>query len=164
MTKFDLTKPIAIGADHAGFEYKSHLVNYLRDEKGIALRDFGTYSLDSVDYPDFAHPVANAVESGEYAFGILLCGSANGVAISANKHAHIRAAICWEDEIAALARRHNDANIICIPARFVTEEVAKQMVDTFSATAFEGGRHALRVDKIDIIQDHDGDKDATDAS
>jgi ribose 5-phosphate isomerase B len=160
MTKFDLTKPIAIGSDHAGFEYKSHLVNYLRDVKGIALRDFGTYSIDSVDYPDFAHPVANAVESGEYGFGILLCGSANGVAISANKHQHIRAAICWENEIASLARKHNDANILCIPSRFVTEEVAKQMTDTFIDTAFEGGRHTLRVDKIAIIQNNDGGKDA----
>ena len=154
---FDLTKPLAIGSDHAGFEYKAKLVNYLRDEKGIALRDFGTYSADSVDYPDFAHPVANAVESKEYCCGILLCGSANGVAISANKHQHIRAAIAWENEIASLARMHNNANILCIPARFVTLEVAKQMVDTFLAAAFEGGRHALRVDKIAIVQNHDGD-------
>lgn len=148
MPTFDTTKPVAIGSDHAGFEYKTHLVNYLRDEKGVALRDFGTYSDASVDYPDFAHPVANAVESGDYAFGILLCGSANGVAIAANKHQHIRAAICWENEIASLARRHNDANIICIPARFVSEEEMKNMIDTFIATAFEGGRHALRVEKI----------------
>ena len=155
---FDLTKPMAIGSDHAGFEYKAKLVNYLRDEKGIALRDFGTYSAESVDYPDFAHPVANAVESKEYAFGILLCGSANGVAIAANKHQHIRAAICWENEIASLARMHNNANILCIPARFVTLDVAKQMVDTFLITAFEGGRHALRVDKIAIVQNHDGDE------
>ena len=160
MSLFDLTKPLAIGSDHAGFEYKAQLINYLRDVKGVALRDFGTYSADSVDYPDFAHPVANAVESGEYAFGILLCGSANGVAISANKHAHIRAAICWENEIAELARKHNDANILCIPSRFVTPDAARQMTDTFIATAFEGGRHSLRVDKIDIVQDKDGDKDS----
>jgi ribose 5-phosphate isomerase B len=156
---FDLSKPLAIGSDHAGFEYKAKLINYLRDEKGVALRDFGTYSTDSVDYPDFAHPVANAVESAAYAFGILLCGSANGVAISANKHAHIRAAICWENEIASLARMHNNANILCIPARFVTLEEAKQMIDTFIATAFEGGRHAVRVDKIAIVENHDGDDD-----
>ena len=149
---FDLTKPLAIGSDHAGFEYKAKLVNYLRDEKGIAFRDFGTYSGDSVDYPDFAHPVANAVESEEYSCGILLCGSANGVAMSANKHQHIRAAIAWENEIASLARMHNNANILCIPARFVTLDVAKQMVDTFLNTAFEGGRHGLRVDKIAIEQ------------
>lgn len=148
---FDLTKPLAIGSDHAGFEYKSKLVNYLRDEKGIAFRDFGTYSGDSVDYPDFAHPVANAVESEEYCCGILLCGSANGVAMSANKHQHIRAAIAWENEIASLARMHNNANILCIPARFVTLDVAKQMVDTFLNTAFEGGRHGLRVDKIAMV-------------
>ncbi len=145
---FDLTKPLAIGSDHAGFEFKTKLINYLRDEKGVALRDFGTYSANSVDYPDFAHPVANAVESGTYSFGILLCGSANGVAITANKHAHIRAAICWENEIAQLARMHNDANILCIPARFISIELAKEMVDTFIATAFEGGRHATRVDKM----------------
>ena len=161
MSTFDLTLPLAIGGDHAGFEYKAKLVNYLRDEKGVALRDFGTYSSDSVDYPDFAHPVANAVESGKYSFGILLCGSANGVAIAANKHAHIRAAITWDNEIASLSRRHNDANVICIPTRFVAFELAKEMVDTFIATAFEGGRHSLRVDKIDIVQDHDGDNDST---
>ena len=151
---------MAIGSDHAGFEYKAKLVNYLRDEKGIALRDFGTYSADSVDYPDFAHQVANAVESKEYAFGILLCGSANGVAIAANKHQHIRAAIAWENEIASLARMHNNANVLCIPARFVSIETAKKMVDTFIATAFEGGRHALRVDKIAVVQNHDGEESA----
>jgi len=155
---FDLSKPLAIGSYHAGFEYKAKLVNYLRANKGIAFRDFGTYSADSVDYPDFAHPVANAVESKEYACGILLCGSANGVAISANKHQHIRAAIAWENEIASLARMHNNANILCIPARFVSLEVAKQMVDTFLATAFEGGRHALRVDKIAVAQNNDGEE------
>ncbi len=155
--KLNTTKPLAIGSDHAGFEYKAKLINYLRDEKGIALRDFGTYSDSSVDYPDFAHPVANAVESHEYGWGILLCGSANGVAISANKHQHIRAAICWENEIASLARRHNNANIICIPARFVTLELTKQMIDTFIATDFEGGRHATRVDKIAIIPNSDGE-------
>lgn len=148
--QFDLSKPMAMGGDHAGFEYKVKLINYLRDEKGIALRDFGTYSDASVDYPDFAHPVANAVESKEYEWGILICGSANGVAISANKHTGIRAAICWENEIASLARLHNNANILCIPARFVTLEVAKKMVDTFINTAFEGGRHAMRVNKIAI--------------
>ncbi len=157
--QFDLTKPLAIGSDHAGFEYKTKLVNYLRDEKGVALRDFGTYSADSVDYPDFAHPVANAVESKEYSFGILLCGSANGVAITANKHANIRAAICWENEIAQLARMHNDANILCIPARFISIELAKEMVDTFIATAFEGGRHATRVNKMAIEEEIEKQKD-----
>ncbi len=149
--QFDLQKPLAIGGDHAGFEYKAKLINYLRDEKGIALRDFGTYSDASVDYPDFAHPVANAVESNEYEWGILICGSANGVAIAANKHAGIRAAICWENEIASLARLHNNANVLCIPARFVSIDAAKEMVDTFMNTAFEGGRHATRVGKITIV-------------
>lgn len=156
MNTFDLSLPLAIGSDHAGFEYKAHLINYLRDEKGIALRDFGTYSADSVDYPDFAHPVANAVESHAYGFGILLCGSANGVAITANKHAHIRAAICWTTEIASLARQHNNANVLCIPARFVSFDEAKNIVDTFIATAFEGGRHLTRVNKISVSEQTDG--------
>ena len=139
------TIKIAIGADHAGFKYKELLKTYLADYE---LKDFGTYSADSVDYPDFAHPVANAVEDGTYTFGILVCGSANGVAITANKHQGIRAAICWLDELAALSRQHNNANIICIPERFVSEELAKQMVTTFINTEFEGGRHAGRVGKI----------------
>ncbi|MBB6501471.1 ribose 5-phosphate isomerase B [Pedobacter cryoconitis] len=136
---------IAIGADHAGFNYKEVLRAFLTD---FEVKDFGTYSADSVDYPDFAHPVATAVENGEFPFGILICGSANGIAIAANKHQGIRAAICWENELAALSRMHNNANIICIPARFVTEELAKEMVMTFLNTAFEGGRHATRVGKI----------------
>lgn len=146
-THFDLKKPIAIGADHAGFEYKQLLISYL-EGKSLLFQDFGTDSTDSVDYPDFAHPVATAVESGRYAFGILLCGSGNGVAITANKHQGIRAAICWDKEIAELARKHNNANILCIPARFVTEPVAEELVETFITTGFEGGRHANRVSKI----------------
>lgn len=144
---FDLSKPIAIGSDHAGFDYKEELISFL-EGKGLPFEDFGTHSKDSVDYPDFAHPVANAVESGNYAFGILLCGTANGVAITANKHQGIRAAICWGEEIAKLVRQHNDANIICIPARFVREGDAEKMVSTFITTPFEGGRHASRVSKI----------------
>ncbi|MBC6108882.1 ribose 5-phosphate isomerase B [Pedobacter fastidiosus] len=136
---------IAIGADHAGFEYKEVLKNFLIDYE---VKDFGTYSLDSVDYPDFAHPVASAVESGEFEYGILLCGSANGVAITANKHQNIRAGLCWEIEVASLVRKHNNANILCIPARFVSEELAKEITTTFLNTAFEGGRHQNRVDKI----------------
>ena len=116
--------------------------------KGLQLKDFGCFSTDTVDYPDFAHPVALSVEKGEAAFGILLCGSANGVAISANKHQGIRAALCWAEEIAELARKHNDANVLCIPARFVTVEVAEKMVEFFMNTPFEGGRHQSRVDKI----------------
>ena len=138
---------IIIGADHAGFELKEQLKQYLT-KKGHELTDEGTYSPASVDYPDFAHAVAKKVEAGESLTGILICGSANGVAITANKHAGIRAAICWSDEIARLARQHNNANIICIPARFVSEELAETMTDTFLSTEFEGGRHQLRVDKI----------------
>ena len=108
---FDSSKPIAIGCDHAGFEYKTALVKWLSD-KGYKLKDFGTFSADSVDYPDFAHPTANSVETGESCFGILLCGSANGVAITANKHQHIRAGLCWENDVAVLVRKHNNANII----------------------------------------------------
>jgi ribose 5-phosphate isomerase B len=147
MYAFDITKPIAIGCDHAGFDCKEDLISFLEGEK-MVFKDFGCYSKDSVDYPDFAHPVARAVESGEAAFGILLCGSANGVAITANKHAGIRAAICWGEELAELARKHNDANIICIPARFVRDGDAEKMLDTFMNTAFEGGRHLNRVAKI----------------
>lgn len=144
---FDMSKPVAIGCDHAGFDYKEDLISFL-EGKGIAFKDFGTYSKESVDYADFAHPVANAVEKGEAAYGILLCGSANGVAITANKHQGIRAAICWGEELAQLARGHNNANIICIPARFVREGDAEKMVDTFMNTAFEGGRHERRVQKM----------------
>lgn len=147
MSPFDMSKPVAIGCDHAGFEYKEQLISFL-EGKGIAFKDFGTHSADSVDYPDFAHPVSSAVENGESAFGILLCGSANGVAITANKHQGIRAAICWGEELAQLARLHNDANVICIPARFVREGDAERMVHTFMTTTFEGGRHANRVSKI----------------
>ena len=147
MSPFNLNLPIAIGCDHAGFDCKEDLISFLEGE-GIVFKDFGTYNKDSVDYPDFAHPVANAVEKGEAAFGILLCGSANGVAITANKHQGVRAAICWGEELAELARKHNDANIICIPARFVRDGDAEKMLDTFMNTAFEGGRHANRVNKI----------------
>jgi ribose 5-phosphate isomerase B len=136
---------IAVGADHAGFEYKLILTDFLNDQQ---IKDFGTYSSDSVDYPDFAHPVASAVEKGECDLGILICGSANGVAITANKHAGIRAAICWTEELAGLARQHNNANILCIPARFVSPELAKAITLKFLNTEFEGGRHANRVDKI----------------
>jgi ribose 5-phosphate isomerase B len=146
--KMTTNKPtIAIGSDHAGFEWKEALVQYLKDE-GYTFKDFGTYTADSFDYPDVAHPVASAVEGGDFEKGILVCGSANGVAITANKHAGIRAAICWQEDIAQLARQHNDANIICIPARFVSQDLAKNMVQIFMQTVFEGGRHATRVGKI----------------
>ena len=144
---FNLALPVAIGADHAGFEYKEDIISFL-DGKSVTWKDFGTYSTESVDYPDFAHPVSLAVESGEAGFGILVCGSANGVAITANKHPGIRAAVCWEQELAALARKHNNANIICIPARFVREGDVEKMIEIFMHTDFEGGRHKARVDKI----------------
>ncbi|MDB5020249.1 MAG: sugar-phosphate isomerase, RpiB/LacA/LacB family [Pedobacter sp.] len=136
---------IALGADHAGYAYKEILKSFLTE---FDVQDFGTYSAASVDYPDFAHPVADCVESGAATFGILVCGSANGVAITANKHQGVRAAICWETEIAELARKHNNANIICIPGRFVSESTAKEMVRTFLETSFEAGRHQDRVEKI----------------
>ena len=146
-SSFDLNKPIAIGSDHAGYDLKEELISFL-EAKDLAYRDYGTHSKDSVDYPDFAHPVSSAVENGEAAFGVLLCGSANGVAITANKHKGIRAAICWGEEIVKLAREHNDANIICIPARFVNESDAEKMLELFISTPFEGGRHQRRLEKI----------------
>jgi ribose 5-phosphate isomerase B len=136
---------IAIGGDHAGFEYKQAIIELLSLAE---VNDFGPFSPASVDYPDFAHPVASAVESGEFDFGILICGSGNGVAITANKHQGIRAAICWNEELAGLARSHNDANILCLPARFISLDEAKKIVETFFSTEFEGGRHANRVNKI----------------
>ncbi len=140
---------LAIGADHAGYDYKEQLKKYLLQNK-FEVIDKGTYSADSVDYPDFAHPVATAVTGKEADAGILICGSANGVAIAANKHHGIRAAICWTNEVAELARKHNDANIICIPARFVSFELAKSMTDIFMKTEFEKGIHERRVEKIDV--------------
>lgn len=142
-----MAKKIAIGGDHAGFDYKSTLIETLR-AAGYEVTDFGPHSADSVDYPDFAHPVSSSVESGNSEIGILICGSANGVAITANKHQGIRAAICWQEDLAALARQHNDANVICIPARFIDMELATKIVKTFISTDFEGGRHANRVNKI----------------
>lgn len=144
---FATDKPVAIGCDHAGFEYKTAVEQWL-NKNGLQVADFGTYTADSVDYPDFAHPVANAVEKGEAAFGILFCGSANGVCITANKHQGIRAGLSWENDVAKLLRKHNDANIICIPARFVALPLALEMIENFMATAFEGGRHQNRVNKI----------------
>ena len=138
---------IAIGCDHAGFPYKEGIISMLQGQGHMVL-DFGTHSPDSVDYPDFAHPVAEAVESGRAERGILLCGSGNGVAITANKHQKIRCALCWTEELAALARQHNDANIIAVPARFVPEILAQVMVRIFLSTDFEGGRHGNRVGKI----------------
>ena len=136
---------IAIGCDHGGFEFKLEIIYALT---GNELNDFGTYSSDSCDYPDFAHPVALAVESGVCDFGILICGSGNGVAITANKHQGVRAAICWNEELAERARSHNNANILCLPSRHISIGLAKKITEIFFATEFEGGRHANRVDKI----------------
>ena len=144
---FDKRKPIAIGSDHAGYDYKEDLMSFL-EGTGMPFKDFGTHSKDSVDYPDFAHPVAKADEDGEASFGVLICGSANGVAITANKHQGVRAAISWGEELAQLAREHNNANVLCIPARFVREGDAEKMLDIFINTPFEGGRHENRVNKI----------------
>jgi ribose 5-phosphate isomerase B len=138
---------IAIGADHAGFEYKELLKGWL-DKNGYTVKDFGTYNTDSADYPDFAHPVANAVEKKEFEFGLLVCGSANGVAITANKHQGVRAAICWNEELADLARQHNNANVLCLPARYISIELAEKILDRFLHSNFEGGRHERRVGKI----------------
>jgi ribose 5-phosphate isomerase B len=144
---FDLSKPIVIGSDHAGYDYKMAIVKWLT-EKGYLVTDKGVDENKSVDYPDYAHPVADSVEKGEAAFGILLCGSANGVCITANKHQGIRAGLSFETEVARLIRQHNDANVICIPARFISLETAKEMIEIFIATPFEGGRHQTRVNKI----------------
>ena len=138
---------IAIGGDHAGFEYKTAIIEKLEGE-GFEVKDFGPYSDASCDYPDFVHPLAESVEEDECDLGIIICGSANGVAMTANKHQGVRAAIAWEAEIANLARTHNDANVVAIPARFVSLDIAKEIVDTFLKTEFEGGRHQKRVDKI----------------
>jgi ribose 5-phosphate isomerase B len=137
---------LAIGSDHAGFEYKEKLRQQLATRYEV--KDFGTYTSDSADYPDFAHPLSDAVEKAEFDLGILVCGSANGVAITANKHQGIRAAICWNEELASLSRRHNNANIVCIPARFIDFALAEKVVAKFINTGFEGGRHATRVGKI----------------
>lgn len=138
---------IAIGCDHAGFAYKDGLVDMLQ-RQGHMVQDFGTHSPDSVDYPDFAHAVASAVEAGQADRGIVLCGSGNGVAMTANKHQGIRCALCWTEEIAALARQHNDANVIALPVRFVPEILAQAMVRIFISTPFEGGRHERRVSRV----------------
>lgn len=138
---------IAIGSDHAGVLLKKSVKNLLTS-KNYLVKDFGPETEDSVDYPDYAHPVASAVENQEYDLGILICGSGNGINMTANKHQGIRAALCWEEEIAALARQHNNANILVMPARFISEEKALSIVETFFVSTFEGGRHQKRVDKI----------------
>jgi ribose 5-phosphate isomerase B len=140
---------ISIGNDHAGTEYKRAIVSHL-EAKGYTVNNYGTNENDSVDYPDYVHPVATDVADNKVDFGILICGSANGVAMTANKHQKIRAGICWTKEITALTRQHNNANVCCIPARYTAVQQAIQIVDTFLDTEFEGGRHQNRVDKIPI--------------
>jgi len=140
-------KTIAVGADHAGYVFKTAIIHWLTSN-GYEVLDYGTDSEASTDYPDHIHPVAEAIEDGRAWLGIILCGSGNGAAMTANKHQHIRAALCWNNELASLARQHNDANVLSIPARYVPEAVALSMVQTFLETPFEGGRHQRRVDKI----------------
>ncbi len=140
---------IIIASDHAGFRLKEKLVSWLITNR-YEVRDIGCFSEDSVDYPDYAHPLAVAVENGEYDYGITICGSGNGISMTCNKHASIRSAVCWNNEISRLARSHNDANICALPGRFLTEAEAKQIVKIFLTTSFEGGRHKRRIDKIPI--------------
>ncbi|MCQ2337518.1 MAG: ribose 5-phosphate isomerase B [Paludibacteraceae bacterium] len=140
---------IGIASDHAGFELKAVVKEYL-EKQGAKVEDFGTNSAESCDYPDFAHPLASAVERGECEFGVAICGSANGISMTVNKHQGCRAAICWKTELAALARQHNNANVLSLPARFIEENEALEVVKTFFSTDFEGGRHQRRIDKIAI--------------
>ncbi len=143
----NLPSKIVIGADHAGFEYKEVVKQFL-EKNNVEIIDVGTNSLESCDYPDYAHAAAREIENGNVEFGILICGSAIGVSVTANKHQQIRAALCWQNEIAKLSRQHNNANIICLPSRFITIDEVLEMVYTFLNTDFEGGRHQKRVDKI----------------
>lgn len=142
-------KTIAIGCDHAGFSFKKEVISLL-EKKGYNVQDFGTHSDASVDYPDFVHPVAEQIASGHAKMGIVMCGSGNGVSMTANKHQNIRAALCWSEELASLARQHNDANVLSIPVRFIDVETALKMVNAFLDADFEGGRHKRRVDKIAV--------------
>lgn len=143
----ELSLRLGIGSDHAGFELKESILAMLK-EKGFSVKNFGTYTADSVDYPDFVHPLAKEVQENKLDFGIVICGSGQGVCITANKYPGVRAALSWNNEIASLSRQHNDANVICLPARFVSNELAQEMTLTFLDTPFEGGRHQRRVEKI----------------
>ena len=145
-----MSQIIPIASDHGGFEMKQYIIERLV-ESGYEVKDFGTYSKESVDYPDMIHPLAKAIECGEYPLGIILCGSGNGVQMTANKHPHVRAALCWNEELAKLARQHNDANILSLPGRFIPFDLAWRMVQLFLTTPFEGGRHLRRVEKIEQI-------------
>ncbi len=143
------TKKVAIVSDHAGFYLKGKLIDFLRKEN-VELKDFGSYTPEAVDYPDFGHPLANAVSAGEFDLGISICGAGNGINMTVNKHPGIRSAICWNEEISRLARAHNDANVCALPGRFITESEAYLIVKTFLNTEFEGGRHKRRIDKISL--------------
>lgn len=142
-------KTIGLASDHAGYELKQYVIDYCRAH-GYAYKDFGTFSTESCDYPDFGHALANGIEAGEVYPGIAICGSGEGISITLNKHQHVRAALCWQPEIAHLARQHNDANVLVMPGRFIDHEMAKAIMDEFLATDFEGGRHQRRIDKIPL--------------
>ncbi len=145
----DDVPPVAICSDHAGYELKEFILDWLTAEK-IPFTNFGTYSPDSCDYADFAHPLSEAIEDGESNFGIAICGSGQGMCITVNKHENIRGALCWSPEIATLARQHNNANVLCLPARFISKEVAVEILKAFFNTDFEGGRHQTRIEKIPV--------------
>lgn len=140
---------VAIGGDHAGYELKKAVIELL-EKRGYTVKDFGPHSADSVDYPDYVHPLATAVHSGQYDLGVVICGSGNGVCMTANKHEGIRAALCWNPELASLSRQHNDANVLCMPARYISVEEATAITNAFFDASFEGGRHQRRVDKINL--------------
>jgi ribose 5-phosphate isomerase B len=139
---------IFIASDHAGFRLKKELIQFLEKEKKMDIQDFGTDSEQSMDYPDVVHPLCKSLENQKDTIGILICGSGNGVCMTANKYPFIRAALCWNEELASLARKHNNANVLCLPARFINYELAKNMVIEFLTSDFEGGRHEIRVNKI----------------
>lgn len=141
---------IALCSDHAGYQLKETIINFLKTQNTAAIKDFGCFSEESCDYPDFAHPMASAIENNEYDYGIAICGTGNGISMTANKHQKIRAALCWQPELAALARQHNNANVLSLPARFIEKDVALECVKTFFTTDFEGGRHQKRIDKIPL--------------
>ncbi|MCD6202039.1 MAG: ribose 5-phosphate isomerase B [Bacteroidales bacterium] len=143
-------KKIAIACDHAGYKLKEELLDFFRNNEGLLIEDLGTFSPESVDYPDYAHKIATAIEEGKYNIGLTICGSGNGINMTANKHQDIRSALCWNEEISRLARAHNDANICAMPGRFISLEKAVLIVKTFLATPFEGGRHLRRIKKIPL--------------
>ena len=145
-----MREKIPIACDHAGFELKKTIINYLQ-EKDYDIVDYGTFSADSVDYPDYAHKVGHAINSGLYERGIVICGTGNGVQMTVNKYPNVRCALCWNKDIAQLARQHNDANVISLPARFISQQEALSCIDMFFSTPFEGGRHQRRIDKINKI-------------